>query len=144
MRIWSLHPQYLDAQGLVALWRETLLARAVLQGATRGYRNHPQLERFKAQAEPLVAIEWYLLDVYEQAAQRGYSFDATKVREISPRPNSILVTTGQLAHEWQHLLKKLHNRSPKVFAQWQDIKQPQCHPLFQKIDGAIAPWERVG
>jgi hypothetical protein len=29
-RIWSLHPKYLDARGLVALWREGLLAQAVL------------------------------------------------------------------------------------------------------------------
>lgn len=32
MRLWSLHPSYLDAVGLVALWREGLLARKVLQG----------------------------------------------------------------------------------------------------------------
>ena len=27
MRIWTLHPEYLDGRGLTALWRETLLAR---------------------------------------------------------------------------------------------------------------------
>lgn len=43
MRLWSLHPQYLDAKGLVALWREGLLAQAVLAGQTRGYKRHPQL-----------------------------------------------------------------------------------------------------
>jgi hypothetical protein len=32
MRLWSLHPEYLDANGLVALWREALLAQAFLQG----------------------------------------------------------------------------------------------------------------
>ncbi|HEU5178767.1 MAG TPA: pyrimidine dimer DNA glycosylase/endonuclease V, partial [Burkholderiales bacterium] len=32
MRLWSLHPKYLDARGLVALWREALLAQAVLRG----------------------------------------------------------------------------------------------------------------
>ncbi len=36
MRIWTLHPQYLDRQGLVALWREGLLAQEVLRGQTRG------------------------------------------------------------------------------------------------------------
>jgi len=30
MRLWSLHPRYLDAKGLVALWREGLLAQKVL------------------------------------------------------------------------------------------------------------------
>ena len=47
MRLWTLHPKYLDARGLVALWRESLLAQAVLAGRTRGYRSHPQLERFR-------------------------------------------------------------------------------------------------
>jgi hypothetical protein len=31
MRIWSLHPKYLDSKGLVALWRESLLAKNVLR-----------------------------------------------------------------------------------------------------------------
>ncbi len=30
MRIWSLHPKYLDRQGLLACWRETLLAQKVM------------------------------------------------------------------------------------------------------------------
>lgn len=47
MRIWSLHPKYLDTKGLVALWRETLLAQHVLSGKTKRYKNHPQLARFK-------------------------------------------------------------------------------------------------
>lgn len=46
MRIWSVHPSLLDAKGLVACWRETLLAQKVLQGLTKGYKNHPQLDRF--------------------------------------------------------------------------------------------------
>ena len=28
MRLWSLHPKHLDPQGLVARWREGLLARS--------------------------------------------------------------------------------------------------------------------
>ncbi|MGP1680491.1 MAG: pyrimidine dimer DNA glycosylase/endonuclease V [Giesbergeria sp.] len=36
MRLWSLHPQYLDSKALVALRREGLLAQAVLAGLTRG------------------------------------------------------------------------------------------------------------
>ena len=37
MRLWSLHPRCLDAKGLVALWREGLLAQEVLRGKTRDY-----------------------------------------------------------------------------------------------------------
>jgi hypothetical protein len=44
MRLWSLHPCHLDAKGLVALWREGLLAQKVQACETNGYRNHPQLE----------------------------------------------------------------------------------------------------
>jgi len=43
MRIWSLHPKYLDSKGMVALWREALLAKQVLLNKTKGYKNHPQL-----------------------------------------------------------------------------------------------------
>src|SRR6185369_2619211 len=110
MRLWSLHPKYLDAQGLVALWRETLLAKAVLQGKTKGYRHHPQLERFKAHDSPRFAINAYLHAIHAEATSRGYTFDAGKigpVRVVQRLP----LATGQLAHEWQHLLRKLSLRS---------------------------------
>ncbi|WP_308727259.1 MULTISPECIES: pyrimidine dimer DNA glycosylase/endonuclease V [unclassified Arthrobacter] len=53
MRLWSLHPELLDAKGLVACWRETLLAQKTLAGQTAGYVNHPQLVRFRASGAPL-------------------------------------------------------------------------------------------
>ena len=53
MRLWSLDPAHLDRQGLVACWREALLAQAVLAGRTRGYRHHPQLERFRVVPGPV-------------------------------------------------------------------------------------------
>ena len=82
MRLWSLHPKYLDAQGLVALWREGLLARAVLRGNTRGYKHHPQLDRFTAHAQPRLAINAYLAGVHAEAEARGYSFDRTKIGPV--------------------------------------------------------------
>src|SRR6516225_6584548 len=105
MRLWTLHPKYLDAKGLVALWREGLLARAVLKGATKGYRHHPQLERFRAHALPLAAINTYLRAVAVEAERRGYSFDR---RKIGPgRPGiTLCATQGQLTYEWQHLRRK--------------------------------------
>ena len=75
MRLWSLHPRYLDPQGLVALWREALLAQAVLGGKTRGYQHHPQLERFRALVAPRSAVSAYLKAVHAEAVIRGYSFD---------------------------------------------------------------------
>ena len=109
MRLWTLHPRYLDAAGLVALWREGLLARAVLRGRTRGYRHHPQLERFRSQATPCTAINHYLSAVLAEAVVRGYAFDGRSIRAARGRI-AISVSKGQLAHEWQHLLRKLRQR----------------------------------
>ena len=141
MRLWSLHPRYLDPQGLVALWREALLARAVLGGKTRGYRNHPQLERFRSQAAPRSAISSYLQGIHTEAVARGYSFDRGKVgRGRSQAP--VLVTTGQVQYEWHHLLQKLAVRNPALYEQWRTITAPECHPLFRVQVGPIEPWER--
>ncbi len=141
MRLWSLHPRYLDPQGLVALWREALLARAVLRGETRGYRHHPQLARFHSQSAPRSAINAYLAAVHAEALARGYSFDRSKagpVRASQPIP----VTTGQLAYEWRHLLRKLALRNPAVYRRWRSVASPQCHPSFRPRPGAVEPWER--
>lgn len=142
MRLWSLHPQYLDAQGLVALWREALLARAVLRGKTRGYKHHPQLHRFRAQPRPISAVNCFLSQVHAEATTRGYSFDAAKV---GPRRCAVLipVTIGQLEFEWAHLLRKLRQRSPAEYRRWRGTRSPRCHPLFRQIDGPVAPWEKV-
>ena len=142
MRLWSLHPRYLDSQGLVALWREALLANAVLRGATRGYRNHPQLERFRSQAAPLSAISGYLLGVHAEAVSRGYAFDHSKIGRVSTL-SVISVTSSQMEFEWQHLLKKLSSRSPDLYQRWRKDAAPSCHPLFCVQPGPVEPWERL-
>ncbi|MGD8814544.1 MAG: pyrimidine dimer DNA glycosylase/endonuclease V [Anaerolineales bacterium] len=141
MRIWTLHPRYLDSKGLVALWREALLARAVLRGETRGYRNHPQLIRFHAQSDPLAAIESYLAAVFEESLHRGYHFDATKL-SLLRSSEKIPETIGQLLFEWSHLLRKLTTRDPARGKQLQDIDIPDAHPLFHMIEGTVREWER--
>ena len=113
MRLWSLHPQYLDPQGLVALWRETLLAQAVLRGETRGYRSHPQLDRFKHHAAPLAAISRYLQGIHAEAVVRGYAFDTSKIKPTRSAV-TLTVTTGQMEYEWTHLLAKLKERNPAI------------------------------
>jgi hypothetical protein len=142
MRLWSLHPRYLDAQGLVALWREALLARAVLRGKTRGYQHHPQLERFRAHSTPVSAVNRFLFHVHVEATARGYSFDARKVGPLR-RSKPMVVTTGQLNYEWEHLLRKLKRRSPQAYRRWQGMESPRTHPLFRKARGRIAAWEKV-
>ena len=141
MRIWSLHPRYLDPQGLVALWRETLLARKVLRGETRGYRHHPQLQRFREAGDPCAAIDAYLAAVHAEALARGYAFDPSKF-DASARADAIPVARGQLAHEWLHLMRKLETRNPELHAGWRDLQRPRVHPSFRIVAGPVAEWER--
>ena len=142
MRLWTLHPQYLDAQGLTALWREALLARAVIAGHTRGYTRHPQLLRFQAAPDPGAAIGRYLHAVHAESVARGFRFDPSKLGPVSDVPR-IRTTDGQLAREWQHLLAKLQSRSPALFARLRDLAVPEAHPLFEIVPGPVAAWERA-
>jgi hypothetical protein len=142
MRIWTLHPKYLDACGLVALWREALLAQAVLMGKTTGYVNHPQLRRFRSQASPVGSIGEYLRVVHRESAVRNYNFAASKIgrkRSLGP----IAVARGQVDYEWDHLLKKLRFRDPRWRTQLIRIRRPDVHPLFRVVPGEIEPWEIV-
>ena len=142
MRVWSLHPKYLDPQGLVALWREALLAKAVLRGETRGYTHHPQLERFKAHPHPRLAINSYLAAVHAESTRRGYDFDRSKLGPVRA-VQSIPVSSGQLALEWLHLQHKLAVRNPSLLSQWAGLDVPACHPLFRCRPGPVASWERA-
>jgi hypothetical protein len=80
MRLWSIHPQYLDSKGLIALWREGLLAKKVLEGKTKEYKNHPQLERFKNFKNPILAINSYLFYVLKETKLRNYKFNEKKLK----------------------------------------------------------------
>ena len=142
MRLWSRHPCYLDAKGLVALWREGLLARAVLNRQTRGYRHHPQLERFRSCSKPDAAIDHYLRAIYEEAEQRGYRFDAGKLGRKTRCPR-IPIAEGQIHYEWTHLASKLKQRHAAQYQKNKGVENPRPHPLFKVEAGGIAPWERI-
>lgn len=144
MRIWSLHPGYLDAKGLVACWRETLLAQKVLDGKTSGYRNHPQLRRFRLCADPLASIGVYLDGLEVEAAARGYKFNRALI--LHPRGGSLvprmLVNDGQMDYEAEHLLAKLALRDParcEVLAS--ELAALRPHALFTVVPGGIEDWE---
>jgi hypothetical protein len=141
MRLWSLHPKYLDRLGLLACWRETLLAQRVLQRETKGYQHHPQLARFRACPDPLAAIAAYLEALADEADRRGYAFNRQKILATSMLDN-IPVTRGQVLYEWEHLKAKLAQRDPARLAQFSGIEVPVTHPLFETVDGAVEPWER--
>lgn len=140
MRLWTVHPKYLDTKGLVALWREGLLARKVLRGGTKGYTNHPQLIRFREHPDSLSAIDCYLAGVLAESRERGYKFDASKI-DASAQAAPIDETTGQLEYEWGHLLRKLEERDPE---RWRELKdgKPEPHPMFILVDGGVREWEK--
>src|ERR1041385_1210789 len=130
MRLWTVHPKYLDCKGLVAAWREALLAQKVLAGKTQGYRHHPQLTRFRSHAKPRAAIATFLAGIAEEGRCRGYSFDVTKIsscRFAGKMPE----TTGQLLYELCHLRSKPRKRAPHVWWQFRGIKTPEPHPLYR-------------
>lgn len=140
MRLWSIHPEYLDAKGLVALWRETLLAKNVLEEKTKGYKNHPQLIRFRAQENPLDAIHFYLSEIYNEAQKRKYQFDAEKFT-LPKQMIQIPVNEGQIAYEFDHLLRKLEARDRPKWEIVKKTKRIQLHPLFVARTGDVEPWE---
>ena len=153
MRLWSLHPRYLDRQGLTATWREALLAQAVLAGRTKGYTRHPQLQRFSATVEPVTTAGAYLEEVADEASRRGYRYDRSRINERPAEPagwaGRLEVTTGQLEHEWGHLVAKLTLRSADWLAALRSAAAPEGrgtpepHPLFRVVEGPVADWEVV-
>lgn len=142
MRLWSIHPRYLDRQGLIALWREGLLAQKVLLGNTKGYINHPQLRRFKVTGSPVGVMAEYLRSVTAEATVRGYRFDRGKIAPVQFR-DTITVTSGQINYEFNHLLQKLKLRDPKRFELLRLVKRIDHHPLFRKVEGELERWEKV-
>ncbi|SBV97193.1 pyrimidine dimer DNA glycosylase/endonuclease V [uncultured Dysgonomonas sp.] len=142
MRLWSLHPQYLDSAGLNACWREGLLAKNVLLGNTKGYTNHPQLIRFKNSPDPNFYIDAFLTEVYKEAMRRNFSYSKEKIRMIenfSPIP----VTKGQLEYEYEHLRRKLQKRSLELLEKLPALTELKPHPLFETIEGEVEHWEII-
>lgn len=139
MRLWSIHPDLLDRAALVAGWREGLLAQKVLRGLTTGYRNHPQLDRFRALPDPVAGVATWLHGLADAADARGYRFDRTRVI-LPPGPERLPLTEGQLALEWAHLRAKVTERDPD----WLDrLVTPRPHPMFDLAPGPVAVWERA-
>ena len=140
MRLWSLHPKYLDTKGLVALWREALLAKNVLEGKTKGYKNHPQLTRFRNAKYPLDLINQYLSEVYNEAVNRKFNFDKQKI-DWTFRKSKVLVKAGQVKFELEHLLIKLEQRDYNLYKELKSKSTIDHHPVFKLVDGGIEIWE---
>jgi len=142
MRIWSIHPRYLDWRGLGALWRETLLAQKVLQGETRGWRSHPQLDRFKTHEAPLHAVGLYLAEVYDESLRRGYSYNRSKILHPGEAVEPIGLNRGQLEYEFGLLQERLMKRQPDKHRENLGVSEVAPHPLFRVRPGPPEPWEK--
>lgn len=155
MRLWSIHPKYLDRQGLLACWREGLLAQNVLLGNTKGYKNHPQLIRFKKDTlnNTMEHIGQYLYNIWFEAHKRGYNFNIDKIESLNIHLK-INVTQGQIEYEFEHLQKKLWTRNIEKrtenckmrfydFEGFAEKEKIQPHPLFNVVEGEIEKWEKI-
>jgi hypothetical protein len=113
-------------------------------GKTKGYRNHPQLDRFKQHLDPQAAMGFYLQKIYEEAVKRGYAFNAKKIASCPSKVQRIKLTKGQLAFEVQHLSGKLKKRDPRKYSSILLIKNHRPHPLFKLAEGDVSGWEKGG
>ncbi|MCC7574324.1 pyrimidine dimer DNA glycosylase/endonuclease V [Candidatus Woesearchaeota archaeon] len=152
MRIWSVHPRFLDSKGLVACWRETLLAKHVLEGKTKGYKNHPQLIRFKNCDYSLGVINSYLYYLFLESERRGFNFDISKFERVCKDYSGLIfLNRDQLLFEFEHLYKKILFRSPSELSfSLEELEklslldlQSFSHPLFVLIEGRVESWEIV-
>lgn len=130
MRLWSLHPRYLDKYGLIALWREGLLAQAALNGGAKGYQNHPQLNRFKQTENPLSAIGSYLSFIVSEALSQGYKFNHEKILFPNFTENLMPVDAATMAFEAEHLKAKLLLRDKAKYEQLSQADHLLTNPIF--------------
>ncbi len=142
MRIWSIHPSYLDWKGLGAQWREGLLAQNVTEGKTKGWKNHPQLDRFKAHSKPLEAVSYYLRVIHNESLRRGYKYNYSKILFPDAIVEPIDITLGQIEYEFQILQDRLKTRSPMKYYENLEVTELEAHPLFNIIPGLPEKWEK--
>ena len=116
----------------------------MLAGLTKGYKNHPQLDRFYAHENALEAVNAYLAEVYAEGRARGYKFDAAKVGEFDERNLAkIAVSRGQIEYEFAFLQKKLKSRDVKAYERNLSVKNIEIAGVFEEVAGGIEPWEKV-
>lgn len=139
MRIWSIHPKYLDTKRLTAQWREALLCKNVIEGKTKGYVNHPQFIRIKNHNKPIEFINAYLLTIWEEANKRLFKYDKSKIDmdKAILFKNKMEVSDKQLEYEYYHMMLK----SGKI--EHILINEIESNPLFNIIEGDIMIYERV-
>jgi hypothetical protein len=157
VRLWSIHPEYLDRMGLLGLWREALLAQQVLHGETENYKNHSHMQRFYAlpKEDAMQYMSDYLFFVWQEGKLRGYKLNVNHIKDprnggsLSGSPRKLFtVSSGQLALEYQILCMRTRNRDHKHFLGLEDkypshrMWVPKPNPVFTLIHGRKEEWEK--
>jgi hypothetical protein len=158
MRIWTVHPMYLDKQGMATAWREGVLGISVF-GTSKMYSSHPQLKRFTSKAQ----IAEYLLEILEESKNRDYTFNAGQVfdkllpEDYAAYHNSklefdpVVVSYGQLMYEFRHLQNILKERD---IVQYRANEKQVCDDMSEVVENpsfhidsgtlSVAAWEIEG
>jgi len=126
----------------VALWREALLAQAILKGQTKAYARHPQLIRFRQSRTPIRGIAAYLRIVHAEGSRRGFKFDIDKIAR-GGHVECMVVMRGQIKYEWDHFMAKLLKRDIQRFIHLISVRKIDSHPLFKIIQGGVEDWEKI-
>lgn len=140
MRLWSIDPKALDVKGLVSCWREGLGAQKVLDGQTVGYKNHPQLDRFREAGDG--AIGYYLETIWEEANSRGYNFDRSKIGKVDPKAK-VKVNAGQLEYERGLLYSKISERRPQDLWRVVEYGRLAGKTMIVVDSNKVNDWERT-
>ena len=144
MRLWSLHPKYLDQKGLSGAWREGLLAQACIHGRSKAYINHPQLIRFQRSHSPVKLIRRYLICLWKEGHKRGYAFNIGLILPAARTIGKIPVNDGQVQYESGHLAAKLKTRDEVKFRALSQAETLELNDVFIVTKGGIESWEKVG
>lgn len=145
MRIWSLHPKYLDKKELIDSWNDGLRTIGILTRNHQGSIFRPELSRFRSQSEPIIAVEKYLLSIANEAKRRGYMVDIRKLPSIPVVvSHKIPVSSGQIEYEWRQLMHVLAGRSPGFLRRIEYSPSHDINPIFYKRPGHdIETWEKL-
>ena len=93
MRLWSLHPRYLDRQGLTALWREGLLARAVHALKARAARATVLIEEGDL-THLLPKLRLGELDLFVGRLEPGYAAPDLQTEALFEEPMVVVAAPG--------------------------------------------------
>jgi hypothetical protein len=161
MRLWSFHPRYLDNIGLSRAINESISGYKALEDWQRdqkqivplhdneyppSWKNHSQLVRFKIDDGDKHLQDYIDVVLSCYVDRKLKSYNSKTIRFMTAHLyhlRQLTVTNEQLLYEWQHYLKKIQKRSPKLYEEYILINTPIAHPLFKVVSGEIESWEKV-